>query len=208
MQLGARCDTIMVGVIITPNQIKIGKGEQMFAKVETMKKECMEMFKGMEIKECALYTQHNDLIIKLNELPICSIIENIKIALDAIDSLIIETDKFVYIVKDFDKNALYELFVREHAENLMINTEFYNEIDSRTELYDEIYEPLQFMGENDFVTQVTITHQESFLTDMEIEITIHCYNEIEINGFFYKVPDTEKEWNEMWSEILRKEWVI
>ena len=174
LQFGARCDNIILGIRIAL-KIKIRKGEQMFAKVETMKKESIELFKGEIIKgEISIFEYHRyNKILALSNVSIEQAADEIIEILKHIDNIEYESDNSTMVFRYLTtKEEIMESLIFEEVDNLMKNSYGYDEEDSRTHIADKIESCFEFMDKNEYVEEMTITHHETFLMDKDIEIKI------------------------------------
>lgn len=182
----------------------------MFAKVETMKKECIELFKGEIIKgEIGIFEHHTyNEILALANVSIEQAADEIIEVLKHIDSIEYESDNSAMTFRCLTtKDEIIETLVLNEVDNLMQGTEQYNENDSRTYLYDRIYECVKFIRKNSFIEEMTITHEETFLCEEDFEIRIFNVNkydfDIEVMSGIYNVGDMDKEWDAIWNEVYK-----
>lgn len=184
----------------------------MFAKVETMKKECMELFKSeiiageIGIFECHTYKE----IFTMRNVTIEKAAEEICEILNHIDECEYESNHIAMTFKEPNKEDIMEFLILHEIENLMKNTDYYNKDDSRTELYARIIECVEFMQKNEFIQEMIISHTESFLFDEQFDITI--YDVCKYGSFSIKVMNNIYDisnindstiWNEIWNEVYR-----
>lgn len=202
----------MVGVIITPNQIKIGKGEQMFAKVETMKKECMELFGNYIVSKAYLYDGQEQLIIELDNKTINEIAGEIKTACNLTDIVDYESDNIAFTLRNgYDEECVYHHLIMNEVDNLMENSVEYNDEDSRTWLWEEVMKCVEFIRENPYVQEVIITHGESFLFEDSFDIKIFDVDKEEFsiqvwkNIYDFNEGSIVEMWDEVWTEIYKVE---
>lgn len=186
----------------------------MFAKVETMKKECMELFKNEKVN--GIITLYGDTEIgcikTLENATIEQIVNEIKIAFESVDFVEYESDhvgiEFNRAV--FDEEYAYSSIIFYEVADLMKGTEKeYQEGDSRTYLYDRIDDCVKFMRKNKYVEEMIINHRESFLCEESFDIKIFDVDKydfsIQVMGNIYDIDDynLERDWNEIWTEVYR-----
>ena len=181
-----------------------------------MKKECMELFKNDVVNGVvSLYGAEEIGCIKtLENASISQIVEEIKIAFENVDIVEYESDKIAMNFRRslFEEEYAYEMIVFYEVANLMKNTEVYKEDDSRTHLYANIIESVNFMKKSPFVYDMTVIHKEDFLLDDE-EISIKIFDvddyyfSMEVMGdlidFDYNHMDFE-EWDRFWTNIFKR----
>ena len=182
----------------------------MFAKVETMKKECMELFKGNVIKgEIGIFEYHSyNEIFAMRDVTIEQAADEIIEILKHIDNVEYESDNIALTFRfPVTKDEIIETLILNEVDNLMQGTEQYNENDSRTYLYDRIYECVKFIRKNPFIEEMTITHEETFLCEEDFEIRIFNVNkydfDIEVMSDIYNIDDMDKEWDAIWNEVYK-----
>lgn len=174
-----------------------------------MKKECMEMFSGEIIKgEIAIFDKAYSEILAMANVSIGQVAEEICEILKHINECEYESDNIAVTFKEPNKENIMEILIMTEVENLMKNSEIYNENDSRTRIADEIETCFEFMSENEYVEEMVITHHETFLMDRDIEIKVYQHCAFEIGDEYYNVdPDDKIAWEETWTEIFKSEWV-
>lgn len=185
----------------------------MFAKVEVMKKECMELFKNEVVNGIVtLYGDEEIGCIKtLENATIGKIVEEIKIAFNSVDYVEYESD---FLSADFyraiaDDESLYSAIMFYEEIDLMKDTKEYNEEDSRTYLYDRITECVEFIRNNGYIEEMVINHRESFLCEESFDIKIFGVDKydfsIQVMGNIYDIDNNnlKRDWNEIWTEVYR-----
>lgn len=209
LQLGARCGNIILGIRIAPKN-KNRKGRTNVRKVEKMKRECIELFKGEIIKgEIGIFEHHTyNEILALANVSIEQAADEIIEILKHIDSIEYESDNSAMVFRYLTtKEEIMEALIFEEVENLMKDSYGYDEEDSRSHIADKIESCFEFMDKNEYVEEMIITHHETFLMDKDIEIKVYQHCAFEIGNEYYKTdPNDKNAWEETWTEIFKSEW--
>lgn len=186
----------------------------MFARVETMKKECIELFKNEVIVDSVI-TLYSDIEIgcikTLENVTVGQVIEEIKIAFESVDYVEYESDNMTtdFYRNSFDEDCAYSMIIFYEITDLMKGTNAYKEEDSRTYLYDRIDECVKFMRKNEYIEEMVINHKETFLCEESFDIKIFGVSKydfsIQVMGNLYDIADCnlERDWNEIWTEVYK-----
>ena len=176
-----------------------------------MKRECMELFKDNVIAgEFAIFALPSySEIFAMRNATIEQAADEIIEILKHIDNVEYESDNAAIVFRYLTtKEEIMEALIIEEIENLMQNSDEYDEADSRTHIADEIKSCFEFINNNKYVDEITITHHETFLMDKDIEIKIDAQSGFEIAGVYYNTDLQDKNaWEETWTEIFKSEWV-
>lgn len=182
----------------------------MFAKVETMKKECIKLFKNEIVNgTVGLYEEHSyNTIMMLENQTIEKVADEICEILKHIDVVEYESDNIALTFRKPNKDDIIESLILDEMQDLMKGTDAYNEEDSRTYIYDRLNTCVKFIRENDYIEEMTITHHESFLFDEDFEIKIFNVSQydysIKVMDRIYDITYDCQEWNEIWTEIFKR----
>ena len=211
LQLSARCGNIILGIRIAPKN-KNRKGRTDVRKVETMKKECKELFGNYIVSNARLYDSQEQLIIELDNKTINEIAEEIKTACDLTDTVDYESDNISFTLRNgYDEECVYHHLIMNEVDNLMENSVEYNDEDSRTWLWEEVMKCVEFIRENPYVQEVIITHGESFLFEDSFDIKIFDVDKEEFsiqvwkNIYDFNEGSMVEIWDEVWTEIYKME---
>lgn len=211
LQLGARCGNIILGIRIAPKN-KNRKGRTDVRKVETMKKECKELFGNYIVSNARLYDSQEQLIIELDNKTINEIAEEIKTACDLTDTVDYESDNISFTLRNgYDEECVYHHLIMNEVDNLMENSVEYNDEDSRTWLWEEVMKSVEFIRENPYVQEVIITHGELFLFEGSFDIKIFAVDREEFsiqvwkNIYDFNDGYAIEIWDEVWTEIYKME---
>lgn len=185
----------------------------MFAKVEVMKKECMELFKEYRVEgEIIICDKNGNDIQIIHSATIEEIANEIKIACDLTDVVEYESDNIAFTLRyGYDEECVYHHLIMNEVDNLMENSAVYNDEDSRTWLWEEVMKSVEFIRENSYVQEVTITHGESFLFEDSFDIKIFNVDKEEFsiqvwkNVYDFNDGSMEKIWDDVWTEIYKVE---
>ena len=97
------------------------------------------------------------------------------------------------------------------VDNLMENSVMYNDEDSRTWLGEEVMKCVEFIRENRYVQEITITHGESILFEDSFDIKIFYVDKevfsIQVWKNIYDFNDASmvEMWEDVWTEIYKVE---
>lgn len=174
-----------------------------------MKKECMELFKDYRVEgEMIIYDENGNDIQIIHSATIEEIADEIIEILNHIDKCEYESDNIAMVFRYLTtKDEIMEALILEEVENLMKDSDVYDEEDSRTHIAEKIENCFKFMDENEDVEEIVLTHHETFLMDTDIEIKVYSYHAFEIGNAYYKTnPKDKKAWEETWTEIFKSEW--
>lgn len=185
----------------------------MFAKVETMKRECMKLFGNYTVSKARLYDGQERLIIALSGKTINEIAEEIKTACGLTDTVEYESDNIAFTLHNgYDEECVYHHLIMNEVDDLMENSIVYNEEDSRTWLWEEVMKPVEFIRNHPYVEEMTIVHGESFLFEGSFEIKIFNVDEEEFSIQIWKnIYDFNEGsivgewWANVWTEIYKME---
>ena len=175
-----------------------------------MKRECIELFKGEIIKgEIGIFEHYSyNEILALANVSIEQAADEIIEILKHVNSVEYESDNSAMVFRYLTtKDEIIEALIIEEVENLMKNSDKYNEEDSRTHIADKIENCFKFMSEHEYVEEMTITHHETFLMDKHIEVRLYNDHTLDIGNNFYNIDLKDKvAWEETWTEIFKSEW--
>lgn len=200
-----------MGIRIAPKN-KNRKGRTDVRKVETMEKECKELFGNYIVSNARLYDSQEQLIIELDNKTINEIAEEIKTACDLTDTVDYESDNISFTLRNgYDEECVYHHLIMNEVDNLMENSVEYNDEDSRTWLWEEVMKCVEFIRENPYVQEVIITHGESFLFEGSFDIKIFAVDREEFsiqvwkNIYDFNDGYAIEIWDEVWTEIYKME---
>lgn len=177
-----------------------------------MKRECMELFGNYIVSKAYLYDGQEQLIIELDNKTINEIAGEIKTACGLTDIVDYESDNISFTLRyGYDEECVYHHLIMNEVDNLMENSVMYNDEDSRTWLWEEVMKCVEFIRENSYVQEITITHGESFLFEGGFDIKIFAVDREEFsiqvwkNIYDFNDGYAIEIWDEVWTEIYKME---